>query len=382
MSTWTGTSHARMTRSMRSLPGGTYKVLATLRRLIPDGARRKVSHDMISRVAQVSEGTVVTAMRELDGAFIIRHSLGKGRGNGYEIEMLVPPEQRPVTPRKGSISDPSQRSFFSGITMPQEAENKGSDIDPSIIYDQDHKQQQQRASQFTQTCTINASDQGVPTLPEATLTALAAAGAHPKLIRRIAEAKPTCTPEDVAAALASATAKPGVHTPPGLALECLAQNQLVVAPRAVSAAPEGQPRRRRNDPDGRSTPEEWAALKAIYEQPEPDEAAPDADEAALDDLSDLDDFSDLDDAPTADQVNRNLWQTALGQLRTQVTPQEFDCWLRGVTLRELDEANHLATVVATSSLHADALRKRYALPMRRVLADILGYPVQLVVEAD
>lgn len=376
MSTWTGTSHARMTRSMRSLPGGTYKVLATLRRLIPDGARRKVSHDMISRVAQVSEGTVVTAMRELDGAFIIRHSLGKGRGNGYEIEMLVPPEQRPVAPRKGSISDPSQRSFFSGITMPQEAEKEGSIIDPSIIYDQDHKQQQQRASQFTQACTINASDQGVPTLPEATLTALTAAGAHPKLIRRIAEAKPACTPEDVAAALASATAKPGVHTPPGLALECLAQNQLVIAPRAVSAAPEGQPRRRRND-DDRVTPEDFRALKAVYEQPEPDEAAPD--EAAPDDLDDL---SDLDDAPTAEQVNRNLWQYTLAQLQAQVTPQEFDTWLRGATLRELDHANRLATVVAGSPRYADGLRQRYALPMRRALSDALGYPVQLVVEAD
>lgn len=381
MSTWTGTSHARMTRSMRSLPGGTYKVLATLRRLIPDGARRKVSHDMISRVAQVSESTVSAAMDKLDGAFIIRHYLGKGRGNGYEIEMLPPPEQRPVTPRKGSISDPSQRSFFSGITMPQEAENKGSDIDPSIIYDQDHKQQQQRASQFTQTCTINASDQGVPTLPEATLTALTAAGAHPKLIRRIAEAKPACTPEDVAAALASATAKPGVHTPPGLALECLAQNQLVIAPRAVSAAPEGQPRRRRND-DDRVTPEDFRALKAVYEQPEPDEeAAPDADEAAPDDLSDLD---DLDAPPVADeQVNRRqLWQYTLDQLQAQVTPQEFDTWLRWATLRELDQANRLATVVAGSPRYADGLRQRYALPMRRALSDALGYPVQLVVEAD
>jgi len=379
MSTWTGTSHARMTRSMRSLPGGTYKVLATLRRLIPDGARRKVSHDMISRVAQVSESTVSAAMDKLDGAFIIRHYLGKGRGNGYEIEMLPPPEQRPVASRKGSISDPSQRSFFSGITMPQEAENKGSDIDPSIIYDQDHKQQQQRASQFTQSCTINASDQGVPTLPEATLTALTAAGAHPKLIRRIAAAKPACTPEDVAAALADATAKPGVHTPPGLALECLAQNQLVVAPRAVSAAPEGQPRRRRNDPDGRLTPEDLQALKAVYEQPEPDEALAAPDEAALDDLSDLD---DLDEEPTAEQENRKLWQATLGHLRAHVASQEFDTWLRGTTLRELDQANRLATIVAGSPRYADGLAHRYALPMRRALSDILGYPVQLVVEAD
>lgn len=85
--------YARMTRSMQGLSGAEFKVLAALRRLIPDGEQRKMSNAEIAAAARVGEGTVSTAMPVLEqGHFLKRHFLGRGRGRGYRIEMLTPPD--------------------------------------------------------------------------------------------------------------------------------------------------------------------------------------------------------------------------------------------------------------------------------------------------
>lgn len=244
MSTWKGVSHARMTRSMSALRGGEYKVLAAVRRLIPDGARRKISQAEIAARAGVSEGTVSAAMRRLDGAYLTRHLLGRGRGAGYEIELLPPPEQAAAaglsTPPKGSNSDPCNRSFSDGVPTPQAPPEKGSDSDPSLFLDHAHEQQQQPGAQ------PQADNQEeAPALAAETIAALQAANAHPKLIQRVAEHNPGCTPADVARALAAAGVKPNAHTPPGLALEALARRQEVVPPRPLEARPADEPRRPR-----------------------------------------------------------------------------------------------------------------------------------------
>lgn len=253
MSTWKGISHARMTRSMQGLRGGEYKVLAAVRRLIPDGQRRKLSQALIARKAAVSEGTVSAAMKQLDGLYLKRHYLGRGRGNGYEIEMLPPTEQQlalPLeAPAKGSNSDPSDRSFLSGVPEPQTPPQKGSDSDPSLFYDHAHEQQQRGGPESE---VADSSDP--PQLAPETIAALKAANAHEKLIARVARDNPACTPADVAAELAAAELKAATgysHTPPGLALEALARRQTVVPPRASSgeaAAPAKKPRGRAAPP--------------------------------------------------------------------------------------------------------------------------------------
>jgi hypothetical protein len=84
-----------MTRSMeQSLSASEFKILAVLRRLIPDGRRRKLSNETIARHARVSEGTVSTAIRAMDGVFLVRHALGDGAHSGFAIEIVLPPELR------------------------------------------------------------------------------------------------------------------------------------------------------------------------------------------------------------------------------------------------------------------------------------------------
>jgi hypothetical protein len=220
-----------MTRSMQAMPGGAHKVLTTLRRLIPDGARRKIPQNEIAKKACVSEGTVSSAMRLLDGPYLIRHPLGRGRGRGYEIELLPPPEQRPPaalsTPQKGSISDPCDRSFSSGVPTPQEAAQKGSEIEPSTFSLHAHEQQQQTATPPDAT---NEPEPAAQLAPE-TIAALKAANADAKVIARVAANFPACTPDDVAQALARAPQKPNSYLPPGLALHCLSYGQEIALPR-------------------------------------------------------------------------------------------------------------------------------------------------------
>lgn len=358
MSVWKGISHARMTRSMHALRGGEYKVLAAIRRLIPDGERRKISQFDIATRAGVSEGTVSFAMKALDGPYIKRHYLGRGRGRGYEIEVLLPPEQRAVqpvsAPPKGSDSELSQRSFFSGITEPHTPPEKTSDYDPSLFLDHAHEQQQQPGGSSTQ-ADKGDSGQAAQLSPE-TIAALTAAGAHVKLIQRVAAANPGCTPAAVSAALAAAASRPNAHTPPGLALECLASNQVVVPPRPrpEPSAGAGQRQRGREAPP---TPEELRGqitrLGALVSPPEraappprpPRQAGP-------------------------DPALRRLWQAAQGQLRAQLALGEFDTWLRRLELVSL--ADGVATLTAPSAEIARAAEQRHGRTIRDALSTCAG----------
>jgi hypothetical protein len=244
-----------------------------MRRIIPDGQRRKISQAEIARKAEVSEGTVSSAMKILDGIFLVRHFVGKGRGNGYEIELLPPHEFRPrmalSTPTKGSKSDPCNRSFTEGITTPETPHEKGTKSDPSIFSLHAHEQQQQTGSPPDQEISTpvqpdRAGPEPPAELAPETVAALAEAGAHPKLIARVAAINPACTPADVAKALLDAeekAAKDGRwHTPKGLGLDCLANNQQIVVPRSRPETP-AEPKRRKSLDPGALTPEKIAAYK-------------------------------------------------------------------------------------------------------------------------
>jgi hypothetical protein len=314
MSRWKGISHARTTRAMeRALSPAEFKVVAVVRRLIPDGQRRPLSQAEIAAKASVSEGTVSRTMRKVDGLFFRRHFIGKGRGKGFEIEVIAPAEQ-PQAPaaalKKGSLTDPSLESIPSGVPMPQTAPEKGSLSDPCIFLDHGHEQQQQQTGQSAQTEPDSAEPTGQ--LAPETIAALTAAGAHPRLIARVARHNPACTPEDVAAATAAAnlkaTADPRWHTPPGLALDCLANAQRVIVPRPRSSAPDERPAR----PRGRRAAEQhdasttdWAALQRAEDArtgaapaPDPDPVEPAApDDAAL---------AEPSPAPAPDDLSRTL----------------------------------------------------------------------------
>lgn len=83
-------------------------------------------------------------------------------------------------------------------------------------------------------------------------------------------------------------------------------------------------------------------------------------------------------APAPPAGLRQRWQAAQGLLKSQVTPGEFDTWLRWLDLVEL--AGGAAVVRAPSAVVAATVRQRYASLIRRVLGDLEATPVQLRVE--
>src|SRR5262245_60494886 len=153
LATYKRTRHARMTRSLlrvaQALPGhdngpGADVVLKALRYMLKDGETRQLSQADIADVAGCSEGTVAKYMPRLAQAGLIERTppAKAGRGNGYTITMLPPPELRVELPRKGSFDDPSTRSLNEGTPLPQTAPQEGSSDDPSNDLVHDHEQQQ------------------------------------------------------------------------------------------------------------------------------------------------------------------------------------------------------------------------------------------------
>lgn len=343
MSTWKGISHARMTRSMHALRGGEYKVLAAIRRLIPDGERRKISQLDIADRAGVSEGTVSAAMRSLDGAYIKRHYLGRGRGRGYEIEVLPPPEQRagqPVSaPAKGSNSELSQRSFFSGIEEPQTPPEKTSDRDPSILMSHAHEQQQQPGG-HAEPADEARSGQAAQGLAPETIAALQGRKAHAKTIANIAARFPGLRPAQVEAAyliVEERSRRRPVDTVEGLLFSILADGQMPTAPRPRPDPPPEPAGDRPPRKGGRRAPDPLDT-KELASRPEFNRA-------------------EATPPPVRASPNRKLaglWQTALGLLRDTLRPDQVDSWLRPLQLAAL--ADGRATLAAPSSFVADGAR--------------------------
>jgi hypothetical protein len=75
------------------------------------------------------------------------------------------------------------------------------------------------------------------------------------------------------------------------------------------------------------------------------------------------------------ETARNLWQTTLGQLQTQMTRQTFDTWVKPTQALEYDGET---VVVGTKSAFAkDWLENRLAKTIERTLSNIAGRPTQV-----
>ena len=70
-----------------------------------------------------------------------------------------------------------------------------------------------------------------------------------------------------------------------------------------------------------------------------------------------------------------IWSTALGTMQVQTSRQEFNTWLRVASLQMID--NGVATVGVPSTFYKEGLENRYIGPLRELLSDLVGFPVQL-----
>ncbi len=369
MATWSRIRHARMTEATEGLPNATYKILGTLRRLIPDGQTRwDLSQADIAVAAQVSEATVSLAMPDLERrGFITRKRPTKFvRGVGYGITMIPLPEIRHKLPpdgmpEKGSLSDPSQHGHHeqvSGTRTPETPSLEGSLSDPSNnILHESHGQQQDTPS------------------PCAVLTEqLTRKGAHPRVLERILSHPQNRerTINQFEADLAAASARRGVEDPFALTLEVWAAGQRVHRPRGRkvpqnarsvnaqidTAAYRGQSGFGVGDdlPAGADLPAADQADAATSAPPRaltPPRAALDAQGGAS--------------APPGDR-----WAAAVAALRMQMTRSEFEAVEQAALLR-CDQ--QCAVIACSTAAQKAALEQRHAL-LRRALGVVT---VQIII---
>ena len=129
---------------------------------------------------------------------------------------------------------------------------------------------------------------------------------------------------------------------------------VVLALRSITA------RRKAAQEAGRS--EDWTPLPALREERELGAAA------------EVEEVEEPVDDVSLPQTTR-VWQRVLGMLQTQMGRDEYQRWLQPTSLLTLDDS--VATIGATTVMQKESIEDRYMSPIRRILGDVVGAPVQL-----
>jgi DnaA N-terminal domain len=108
--------------------------------------------------------------------------------------------------------------------------------------------------------------------------------------------------------------------------------------------------------------EDWTPRNAMLE------------ERALGAGAEVEEAEESADDASLPQTTR-VWQRVLGALQTQMGRDEYQRWLQPTSLLTLDDS--VATIGATTVMQKEGIEDRYMSPIRRILGDVLGAPVQL-----
>ncbi len=70
-----------------------------------------------------------------------------------------------------------------------------------------------------------------------------------------------------------------------------------------------------------------------------------------------------------------IWNSTLGTMQVQISRHEFNTWLRRASLLSID--NGVATIGAPSAFFKEGLENRYIGPLRDLIGNLVGFPVQV-----
>src|ERR671936_1808533 len=70
-----------------------------------------------------------------------------------------------------------------------------------------------------------------------------------------------------------------------------------------------------------------------------------------------------------------IWNTTLGTMQVQTSRHEFNTWLRRASLLGIE--NGTATIGAPSAFFKEGLENRYIGPLRELISNLAGFPVQV-----
>jgi len=70
-----------------------------------------------------------------------------------------------------------------------------------------------------------------------------------------------------------------------------------------------------------------------------------------------------------------IWSSTLGTMQVQTSRHEFNTWLRRASLLGIE--NGMATISAPSAFFKEGLENRYIGPLRELISNLAGEPVQV-----
>src|SRR5262245_48524785 len=70
-----------------------------------------------------------------------------------------------------------------------------------------------------------------------------------------------------------------------------------------------------------------------------------------------------------------IWSSTLGTMQVQTSRHEFNTWLRRATLLGIE--NGTATIGTPSAFFKEGLENRYIGPLRELISNLAGFPVQV-----
>src|SRR5437868_4057134 len=70
-----------------------------------------------------------------------------------------------------------------------------------------------------------------------------------------------------------------------------------------------------------------------------------------------------------------IWNSTLGTMQVQTSRHEFNTWLRRTSLLGIE--NGVATIGAPSAFFKEGLENRYITPLRDLISNLAGFPVQV-----
>src|SRR5215468_840417 len=70
-----------------------------------------------------------------------------------------------------------------------------------------------------------------------------------------------------------------------------------------------------------------------------------------------------------------IWSSTLGTMQLQTSRHEFNTWFRRATLLGIE--NGMATIGTPSAFFKEGLENRYIGPLRELISNLAGFPVQV-----
>jgi len=78
----------------------------------------------------------------------------------------------------------------------------------------------------------------------------------------------------------------------------------------------------------------------------------------------------------AHEAGQSLWQACLEQLAIDLPEQQFNTWIRPLSVQVSDDVSKVVLLVA-NRFKLDWIRAQYSLPIAALLEKLCGQPVQL-----